>query len=154
MTTNDDKAVLILNDLLLAARDAEKGFQTAADIAQRPELVELFAGFSLQRAKFAKEIEARIRTLRATPVKLPNPAAAAHRGWMELKTGVESNETHALLAECERGEDVAVKAWATAVQDPDLDGQTRQLIQTQYELVQAAHDRIKQLRDSADYAYR
>jgi uncharacterized protein (TIGR02284 family) len=154
MTTNDDKTVLILNDLLLAARDAEKGFQTAADHAKLPELVELFAGFSLQRAKFAKELEERIRTLRATPALVPNPAAAMHRAWMGLKTAIESNEAHALLAECERGEDMAVKAWATAVQDPDLDGQSRTLIQRQYELVQAAHDRVKQLRDGATYAHR
>jgi uncharacterized protein (TIGR02284 family) len=154
MTTNDDKTILILNDLLLAARDAEKGFETAAEAAKLPELIELFEGYSLQRAKFVKELEERIRTLRATPVKVPNPAAAAHRAWMGVKTAIEANEAHALLAECERGEDMAVKAWGTAVKDPDLDRQSRDLVQRQYELVQATHDRVKQLRDSATYAHR
>src|SRR4051812_27739566 len=154
MTTNDDTALVILNDLLMTARDAERGFQTASDAVQKPELVELFAGFVLQRAKFAAELEQRIRTLRGEPVKLPNPAAAMHRAWMELDAAIESNETHAILAECERGEDMALKAYATALQSRDIDVQTRALIQRQYELVQAAHDRIRQLRDSATYAHR
>ncbi len=154
MTTNDEKTVLILNELMLAARDAEQGFQAAADRAQKRELIELFAAFSLQRAKFAKELEQRIRTLRATPARLPSPLAAAHRAWMNARMAFESNQAHALLAECERGEDLAVKAWATALKDPDLDGQTRDLVQVQYEQVQAAHDRIRQLRDSAEYAFR
>lgn len=154
MTTNDDQTLLILNDLLLACRDAEKAFQTAADHAKLPDLIELFAGFSLERAKFAKELEARIRTLRATPATPPNPGAALHRAWMGLKTAIESNEAHALLAECERGEDMAVKAYGAALQEPNLDGQSRELIQRQYELVQAAHDRVRQLRDSETYAHR
>jgi uncharacterized protein (TIGR02284 family) len=154
MTTNDDKTVLMLNDLMLAARDAEKGFQTAADNTKEPELVELFETFSLQRAKFGQELEERIRTLRGEPVKLPNPGASLHRAWMELKTANEPNTAHTLLAECERGEDMAVKAYHMALKDPDMDKQSRAIVQSQYELVQAAHDRIRQLRDSATYAYR
>ena len=153
MTTNDDQAVMILNDLLLVCRDAEKGFQTAADNAQLPALVELFEGFSLQRAKFAQELEERIKTLRATPAKVPSQGAALHRAWMGLKAAIDANEAHALLAECERGEDLAVKAYGTALKDPNLDGQSRTLIQRHYELVQAAHDRVRQLRDSETFAH-
>jgi uncharacterized protein (TIGR02284 family) len=154
MIKNDDKTLLVLNDLMLVSRDAERGFQMAADQAKLPDLIELFAGYTLQRAKFVKELEDRIRVLRGTPAKLPNPAAALHRAWMGLKTALESNEAHAILSECERGEDMSVKAYATALQGTDLDGQSREIIQRQYELVQAAHDRIKQLRDGATYAHR
>lgn len=154
MTTNDEKTVLLLNDLMLAGRDAEKGFQTAADRVKEPELVELFEGCSLDRAKFVKELEARIRTLRADPVKLPHPRASLHRAWMELRSSADANLAHALLAECERGEDVALKAYRTALEASDVDAQSREIVQRQYELVQAAHDRIKQLRDSAAYAHR
>jgi uncharacterized protein (TIGR02284 family) len=154
MTTNDDKTVLLLNELMLVARDAERGFQTAADRVKEPELVELFEGISLERAKFVKELEARIRTLRAEPVKLPNPGASLHRAWMEIKSSTDSSPSHALLEECERGEDMALKAYRMALETSDVDVQSREIIQRQYELVQAAHDRIKQLRDSATYAYR
>jgi uncharacterized protein (TIGR02284 family) len=154
MTTNDDKALLILNELLLTSRDSEKGFQMAADSATHPELVELFAELILQRARFGEELADRIRTMRGDPARLGNPAAALHRAWMELKAAIESNETHAILSECERGEDVAVKLYRAALQGTDLDKQSREIVQRQYETVQAAHDRIRQLRDSSTYAHR
>jgi uncharacterized protein (TIGR02284 family) len=154
MTTNDEKTILVLNDLLLAARDAEKGFQAAADNAREPELIELFASYTLQRAKFAKELEQRLHTLRTEPVNLPNPGAALHRAWMGMTAMLDPNESHGLLAECERGEDMAVKAYRMALNERDIDDISRGIIQRQYEFVQAAHDRIRQLRDSATYAHR
>jgi uncharacterized protein (TIGR02284 family) len=154
MTTDDKKTALILNDLMLAARDAAEGFKNAADHVKELELMQLLAGYAEERMGFARELEERLRTMRYEPARLPNPAAAAHRVWMDLRAAIESNDTHALLAECERGEDFSVKAYAAALQDRDMDELSRQLIQRQYEQVQAAHDRIKQLRDSATYAHR
>ena len=154
MTTNDDAALLVLNELLVACKDSEQGFQTAADAVGVPELVELFEGYALQRAKYVVELEDRIRTLRGSPAKTGSMAGELHRGWMGLKAAVESNETHALLAECERGEDMARKVYAAALKEANIDAQTRELIQRHYEQVQAAHDRVRQLRDSATYAHR
>jgi uncharacterized protein (TIGR02284 family) len=49
---------------------------------------------------------------------------------------------------------MAVMAYRQALEERDVDKQTREVIQRQYEFVQAAHDRIRQLRDSATYAHR
>ncbi|MEO5959173.1 MAG: PA2169 family four-helix-bundle protein, partial [Opitutaceae bacterium] len=70
------------------------------------------------------------------------------------QAALAAEQVHAILIECERGEDVAVKTYVAALAEPDMDVETRRLIQTQYESVQAAHDRIRQLRDSANYAHR
>jgi uncharacterized protein (TIGR02284 family) len=154
MITNDDQALLVLNTLIQAGKDAERGYLAAADLVAEPELVQLFAGYAMQRAKFVAELDGRVRTLRATPVKTGSVMGEVHRGWMELKAGIESNETHAILSECERGEDMAVMAYREALQTRDVDRQTREIVQRQYEFVQAAHDRVRQLRDSATYAHR
>lgn len=154
MTTNDDTTLLVLNELLMANKDAEQGYQAAADAVPVPALVELFEGYALQRGKFVRELDERIRVLRSTPVETGTPLGALHRGWMGLKAATDSNETHALLAECERGEDMALKAYGAALKKADIDPQSRIIIQRQYELVQAAHDRVRQLRDSATYAHR
>lgn len=154
MITNDDTALLVLKDLILAGRDAEHGYQLAADRVKLPELVELFEGYALQRRKFLGELEERVRTLRGTPPSSDSTVAGAlHRGWMGLKTALESAEAHALLAECERGDALSVKAYGAALGEADVDAQTRQVIQQQYEQVQAAHDRVRQLRESATYAH-
>jgi uncharacterized protein (TIGR02284 family) len=95
-----------------------------------------------------------VKTLRAEPAKGEMPGGGLHRGWLEIRAAAESNEAHAILAECERGEDLAVAAYVESLRTKDLDGQTREILQRHYETVQAAHDRIRQLRDSAEYAHR
>lgn len=149
MITSDDDTLLALNELLMANRDAERGYNEAADLVRLRDLVELFAGFALQRGKFATELEERIQALRSTPAKGASPLSALHRSWMDLKVAADEDLTHAhaLLAECERGEDIALKAYSAALKLRDLDELSRALIQKQYEQVQAAHDRVRQLRD-------
>lgn len=154
MITNDDAAIEVLNGLTRACTDAERAFLRAADRVPEPELVDLFAQFALQRAEFAVQLRERVKTLRGTPESAGTVAGALHRAWMGLEAALASNEIHAILAECERGEDMSVKAYGTALKENELDDQTRRLIQTQYEAVQAAHDRIRQLRDSSTYAHR
>ncbi len=154
MITNDDTTLLVLKELILSGRDAEQGYQQAADRVKVPELVELFEGYALQRKKFVVELEERLRTLRGTPPDRGTVAGAMHRAWIGLTGTMEAAETHALLAECERGEDFAAKAYGAALGEANVDVQTRGIIQRQYEQVQAAHDRVRQLRDSAEYAHR
>jgi uncharacterized protein (TIGR02284 family) len=154
MTNSSDTAVRTLNTLILVCRDSEQGFQLAAMDVPDPDLARTFAGYSAQRTKFVQDLEDRVRILRAEPTKGRSGAAALHRMWMDLQAALASEQLHAILSECERGEDVAVKTYIAALAEPDIDADTRRLIQTQYESVQAAHDRIRQLRDSANYAHR
>jgi uncharacterized protein (TIGR02284 family) len=154
MIKTPDNAVRILNELLTVSRDSEAGFQLAAMDVTEPDLARMFAEYSAQRAKFVTELEQRLRVLRAEPIKGGNPLAALHRRWLDLQAALAANEIHAILAECERGEDMALTAYKTALAETDIDEETRRLIQSQYESVQAAHDRVRQLRDSATYASR
>ena len=154
MITNDDKALLVLNRLIRANRDAELGFMAAADGVSNPELVQLFAGYGVERAKYVVELQERVRTLRGTPDDNGTVGGEVHRAWMGLKVAVDANEAHTILEECLRGEEAALLAYREALAERDIDDQTRDLIQHQYEFVQAAHDRLRQLRDSATYAHR
>jgi uncharacterized protein (TIGR02284 family) len=53
------------------------------------------------------------------------------------------------LNECERGEDSAKNAYKNALEEA-LPANIMETIQTQYVAVQAAHDRVKALRDAAN----
>src|SRR5688500_17684808 len=100
MITNDDKALLVLNRLIRASRDAELGFMAAADGVGDPELVQLFSEYGLQRAKYVMELQNRVRTLRGSPEDSGTVGGEVHRAWMGLKAAVDSNETHSVLSEC------------------------------------------------------
>jgi uncharacterized protein (TIGR02284 family) len=154
MKLTDEPALLVLNQLLQVCRASASGFETAAGNATELELAKLFREFASQRRDFADAIHQRIRTLRSEPQDVASAGAALHRDWMELKATAAKSPSHALLEECERGEDVAVKAYGDALRQRDVDEITRRLVQEQYEQVQATHDRVRQLRDSPEYAHR
>ena len=154
MITNDDKALLVLNRLIRASRDAELGFMAAADGVADSELVQLFAEYGVERARYVIELQERVRTLRGKPDDSGTIGGEVHRAWMGLRAAIDSNETHAILSECVKGEEAALAVYGEALRERDVDVQTRDLIQRQYEMVQAAHDRVRQLRDSATYAHR
>jgi len=68
----------------------------------------------------------------------------------QFEIGLTSGDDHAILAECERGEDSAVKQYKEAMEDDDLSQPVRQIVARQYLDVKRAHDRIRELRDAAD----
>jgi len=71
-----------------------------------------------------------------------------HRAWINLKSAIAKRDDHAILAECERGEDSAVKEYKEAIEEENLAAPTREIISRQYAEVQSAHDRIKLFRDT------
>jgi uncharacterized protein (TIGR02284 family) len=114
-----------------------------------PELKSLFNEFSLQRSRFAGELQSQAVTLgESKPEDSSSAAGAMHRAWINLKSAIAKRDDHAILSECEQGEDSAVKEYKEAMEEKNLVAPVREIISRQYAEVQNAHDRIKQLRDT------
>jgi uncharacterized protein (TIGR02284 family) len=140
-----------LNDLIEVLKDGEEGFKTAASDVKVPDLSLVFTRYAVQRAEFASELQARVLALGADVETSGSVAGSIHRGWINLKSALSSNEPHAVLAEAERGEDSAVAAYRKALDEARLDTSTQDIISRQYADVKSAHDHVKMLRDSATY---
>lgn len=153
MKNANDKSIHILNCLIEVCRDGQKGFQSAADDAKDAELKRQFMDYAAQRTRFIGELQQQVRLLGGDPDKGGSALGALHRGWIDLKAALSSNEPHAVLAECERGEDSALKNYREALEKPELDASSRTLVQRQLSNIQAAHDQVKALRDSPVYAH-
>jgi uncharacterized protein (TIGR02284 family) len=69
-----------------------------------------------------------------------------HRGWLDIKSVVTGKNDHAILAEAERGEDVAKAAYESALQG-SLPSTAQLLVQQQAVKVRQAHDDVRVLRD-------
>jgi uncharacterized protein (TIGR02284 family) len=150
MHSSDEETLRLLNLLVQVSKDAEQGYQTAALDVADPALARLFAVYAAQRMKFVVELQQRVKLLRGDPAQSGSVAGAVHRGWIDLQSALQSGQPHAILVECERAEDVGLAVYREALQEAELDADSRRLIQRQYEAVQAAHDRVRQLRDRAD----
>lgn len=145
MTSNTS----ILNNIIETLKDGQEGFRAASEDVQSTELKSLFTEYSLQRSNFAGELQTLVRDFGENePEDSGSVAGAVHRGWIDLKSAVTSHDDHAILAECERGEDVAVSAYRKALENPDIAAPVADTLRRQFSDVKAAHDRVKSLRDA------
>jgi uncharacterized protein (TIGR02284 family) len=143
---NQDK---IIADLIETLKDGQEGFKQAAEAVKDPQLKSLFDEYSRQRAQFAVELRSKAQSPDERESKMSGSAAGAlHRGWINLKSALTSGDDHAILAECERGEDSAVEEFQKAL-DNGLSAPVQQIVSRQYAQIKEAHDRIKHLRNAA-----
>lgn len=136
-----------LNNLIETCKDGELGFKTAAEGLQGSDVKTKFLEYSRQRAEMARELQAEVRRLGGDPEKTGSVSASLHRGWMDIKSAVTGKNDHAIIAEAERGEDVAKAAYENALKETSLDATARTLIQQQAAKVRQAHDHVRDLRD-------
>lgn len=151
MNSTINETIDVLNELTEVLKDGQHGFQTAAKDVKAPDLAEIFRRYATQRAEFAARLQANVARLGASVEKSGSLTGSLHRGWINLKSALSSNEPQAVLEEAERGEDAAVAAYRKALEHQDLDNETRELIRTQFTAVKAAHDHVRTLRDSGTY---
>src|SRR5205807_7111973 len=115
------------------------GFRDAAENVEDPELKSTFNRYSLQRSQFAGELQSlAIQFGESDPEDSSSVAGALHRGWIDLKSAIVSRNAHAILEECERGEDSAVREYKDAL-SLNLPANLRDILQRQYADVEAAH---------------
>jgi uncharacterized protein (TIGR02284 family) len=138
-----------ISDLIETLKDGQKGFLEASEAVKDTRMKSLFSEFSLQRAKFAGELQNEAISLgEHNPTNTSSTAGAMHRAWINLKGAITSQDDHAILAECERGEDSAVNEFKKAMEETELSAPIREIVSRQYADIKRAHDRIRELRDA------
>jgi uncharacterized protein (TIGR02284 family) len=118
---------------------------------KNPQLKELFSQLSLQRSKFAGELQTELLSLgEKNPEKEGTTFSGdLHRAWIDLKSAFVNGDDYAVLSEAERGEDVAKSSYADVLKEEDLPASIRRIILVQQSQIQLSHDQVKLLRDAA-----
>lgn len=148
--TNED-VVSTLNNLIETCKDGQNGFKEAAEGVEKSDLKTFLYDCSQQRAQFAGKLQELVREFGGDPEKSGSIAASLHRGWINLRTAVTGNDEQAILSECERGEDSAVRNYKDALEE-DLPANVSSVVREQYETIEQTHDKIRNLRDLAKAA--
>ncbi len=141
---SDAQVVSTLNSLIETCRDGQEGFRAAAEGVKSAELRELFRRYSEQRAGFAGELQDEVRRLGGEPEQTGSLVASLHRGWMGLRAALEGDDDHAIVSECERGEDVALETYRAAL-GTDMPASARSMVERQFAEVKEAHERVRAL---------
>ena len=139
----------LLNELVETLKDGQKGYSDAMTDVEDTNLKETFKKYAVQRAGFITEIEDQMFKMDLKPDEESSVTGTIHRAWIDLKSALTSKDSKAVLTECERGEDYAVKAYQTALKAQDLPSTLKSVIEKQYHGVQEAHNAIKSMRDSS-----
>ena len=138
----NEKTLAILEKLIAICKDGAEGFEIAANEVRSSELQSLFQGYSLQRLRRAGELETAASALGRSVSTEPDSVSKAGRTWMApAETGTVRDE-HAVLSECERGEEAAVAAYTLALEEAELPPAVRATIATQAGEVKDAHKEI------------
>ena len=137
-----------LNHLIQTCKDGQEGFLTAAENVDSEQARRLFSEYSLQRAKFAGQLQALSHELGdSSPEYASSVSGTFHRGWMNLKTAIVGRDVHSILVECERGECAAVSAYEEAL-TLEFPTYIREILQGHSAVIREAHRRIKALADA------
>ncbi|MEO6872263.1 MAG: PA2169 family four-helix-bundle protein [Chthoniobacterales bacterium] len=146
--SQNKEIISTLNSLIETLKDGQEGFKQSAEGVDDTQLKSTFDQLSLQRSKFAGELQNEVVKLgEPDPEDSSSASGAMHRTWINIKSAVTSRDRHAILAEAERGEDSAVAAYKKAMEQ-DLSAPIRDIVSRQQTEVKAAHDKIRGLRDA------
>ena len=141
----------VLEDLIETCKDGQQGYRDAAEHAKRSDLKTFFYEQSLERGRFAEELQAELAHHGKPDKKVSGSVSAAlHRAWIDTKVALGGND-HTILESVEAGEDNAKESYQKALQS-SLPADLAEIIRRQAMKVQRGHDQVKMLRDSAKAA--
>lgn len=141
------EAVSHLNDLIKTDLDGKLGYQQAAQNVNDGSLKTLFTDYATQRSQFASELQSAVRSIGGTPTDDSSVSSAFHRGWLGLKDAIRSGDG-AVLKECVRGDEHAVKEYQKVLSDDDVPAEAKTVIARQHGEIEQALAKINQLKAS------
>jgi uncharacterized protein (TIGR02284 family) len=146
-----NNAVSVLEELIQTCKDGQKGYQEAAAKVKRPDLKTFFNEQAQERGRFAAELELELNRVGNPDKKLSGSVLGTlHRAWIDTKVSLGGGDK-TVLEWLEHGEDRAKDAYEKALAG-SVPASLMEIIRRQAASVQQAHDKVKNLRDTAEAA--
>ena len=140
-----EKIRTMLERLVEICRDGQQGYTEAAEHISDSSLRAFFHDESLERGRYALELESELSRLGNAEVGATGSVAGAlHRGWLNLTATVAGDDS--VLAAVEQGEGRAKQVYEEALREP-LPETVEGTVRSQAQGVIAAHDHVKLLRE-------
>jgi uncharacterized protein (TIGR02284 family) len=144
---DQNNALSAVEKLIETCKDGENGYRDAAEHVKRADLKTFFLTQSLERAKFAGELQAELPRLGEHDKKDSGTATAAlHRAWIDTKVALGGGDK-TILESVERGEDSAKESYEKALTE-GLPSNVSEIVRRQATSVKSAHDKVRDLRDA------
>jgi uncharacterized protein (TIGR02284 family) len=150
-TTTTPETIEVLNDLVAINNDRIAGYEKAIEEveASDSDLKSLFTSMIDESRKIRMALTNEVQSLGGEYDRGTTASGKLYRAWMDVRAVFSGHDRHAVLANCERGEDAAQNAYKEALSDNNLPAYVRTMLEEQKQQLRASHDEIKALRDAA-----
>ena len=146
---NTKETIEVLNDLMQINNDRITGYEKAIR-ETKPEdddLKVLYASMIAESHRNKIALATEVQAMGAEVEQGTTTSGKIYRAWMDVKAVFTGHDRHAVLANCEAGEDAAQRAYRTALEHEALPAYIRELLVRQKEALRESHDEVKALRD-------
>ena len=135
-----------LQELIRANIDAYDGFHESADEIKDQVLARLFRHIADERSSMASELQKYVEWNGERAAKEGTIAAGVHRAWINIRSKLSGGDAYVILCEAERGEDHIKQAYEGVLKET-AGSPLNDVLQQQYSIVKAGHDKVRDLRD-------
>ena len=142
----NEATVTKLQKLIRANIDACDGLRESADKIDNSAIAEQFHQLASERAALATELQNYIEWNGEDAEDDGSVAASVHRAWIDIRAMLNGGDPHVILIEAERGEDHIKEAYEDVLKETAGSAMNDVLL-SQYSIVKAGHDMIRNLRD-------
>jgi uncharacterized protein (TIGR02284 family) len=145
----NEATVEILNDLIEIHNDRITGYDRAIkeSTEENADLKQLFEHMIHESHEYKMALATEVLVLKGETAEGTTNSGKIYRVWMDVKAAFTGHDRHAILSNCEKGEDAAQVAYKTALADENLPQFLHTLIAEQQAKLKFSHDKIKMLRD-------
>jgi len=135
-----------LQKLIEICHDGQQGYREAAEHVKDHRLKQLLSEVSLERAKFAGDLESEaVRWGEPDVERSGSTLGAMHRGWTELKAGLGGGDD-AILSSMETGDTYAQKQYDDVIRDGRLPDDIVGIVRNQAQAIVGTLDRVRAMR--------
>src|SRR5438270_11666822 len=129
--SDQDHIMSAIEDLIEICRNGQEGYRDGAEHAKDPQIREFLDTVSLERAKFAGDLEGEAVRMGKSDVKRSGTTLGAlHRGWTDLKANLGGGDD-AILSSMETGDKFAQEHYAKYIGDKQIPGDLLGIIRHQ-----------------------
>src|SRR5882672_6487155 len=120
----------VLNDLIQINNDRIAGYEKAVKELkdEDADLKSLFDGMIVESQQLKSDLAHEVQVLRGDIEKGTTESGKIYRAWMSVKAVFTGNDRHAILSNCEYGEDAAQKSYTKALETDKLPGFLKEML--------------------------
>lgn len=150
METSNTKIVETLNDLIAINNDRITGYERALkELSEEDQdLKPLFLSMIDESREIKIDLGREVEVFKGEIDTDTTTKGKIYRAWMDVKAVFTGHNRHAVLENCEYGEDAAQRAYQQVLDDAHLPGYLLDMVYDQQQMLKASHNEIKAFRDN------